>query len=314
MDRRSPDDGFEPDDGGAGDEPAGTCSDGGGQPNGAGQPDDRGLAAGGAEAVGDEAVDGKAAEAARLEALIARFRTVEREMAAAVLEANELAADGVAERVAGQPLTFVLGVACRQTGADRGMLATAGDVLDDMPVLRSWCADGKVSWGEVRAIAKALGKRSAADRGEVDQRLAATFPDGSGPQVMDPDELIDTARAAVADCRHRAEVERDQAEGIAESFVSIHRDFFGGARAYAELDPVTAAGVLTGLDAACPTPTRNASRERGRCRGGAPRRAVASWLLRCTAFVPNGPAGLPPTPPPAPRSPELRALQVARGR
>jgi hypothetical protein len=83
-----------------------------------------------------------------LATLVEEVRGAERLLARAVVRAGRLASAGVAERAAGQSLELVLGTACRQTGADRATLVTAGEVVADMPVVRGLFLAGDVSWGQ----------------------------------------------------------------------------------------------------------------------------------------------------------------------
>ncbi len=206
---------------------------------------------------GDGGVDGQPGEG-ELAALAEDLRRAERLWAQAVVRAGRLASSGEAEREAGQSLQLWLGVACRLTGADRATLVTAGEVLADMSVLRGLFLDGDVSWGQVRAITRLVRRRSRADRAWLDERIGATFTHHEGEiGNVEPDELVGAAERAVDELCDLARRERDEADGVAASFVAVQPSFDGGARVYGELDALTTATVVGTLDRAAEKPQRD---------------------------------------------------------
>src|SRR5688500_7350157 len=90
------------------------------------------------------------------------------------MAAGELAGSGASERIEGLPLELLLSLACRLTGSDRRMLIAAGETLADMTATAALFRDAAISWGQVRAITGAVRRLSAADRAELDGRIAAS--------------------------------------------------------------------------------------------------------------------------------------------
>ena len=215
--------------------------------------------------------DGGAAE---LRALTDHVREAERHLAAAVLFAGRLASSGVCERVEGLPLELLLGLACRLTGADRRMLVAAGEALADMPATAALFRDGAISWGQVRAITAAVRRLSAADRAELDNRVAASAERFAGIDAYDPDQFVWAVDQAVEQLRDARTVERTEARRRESSFVSVQAALDGGMRLYAELDAVRGATVLNALDAAAGAP-RDEAVERDHA-GDAAHREAAS--------------------------------------
>jgi len=201
------------------------------------------------------------AGAAELRALTDHVREAERHLAAAVLSAGRLAGSGVCERVEGLPLELLLALACRLTGADRRMLVTAGEVLADMPATARLFRDGAISWGQVRAIVGTVRRLPAADRGQIDARVAASAERFQGIDAYDPDQLVWAVDQAAEQLRDRRSVERTQERRRASSFLSVQAALDGGMRLYGELDAVKAAPVLNALDAAAGAPAEDVAHE-----------------------------------------------------
>lgn len=201
---------------------------------------------------------GGSAGAGELRELVDAVRAAERDIARAVLLAGRLASSGVSERVEGLPLELLLGLACRMTGADRRMLVAAGETLAAMPATARLFREGAISWGQVRAITVAVRRLGADDRAELDQRVAASAERYEGIDAYDPDQLVWAVQQAVEQLRDARAVERAEARRRASSFVSVQAALDGGMRIYGELDAVSAAPVLTALDAAAGPPAEDA--------------------------------------------------------
>lgn len=212
---------------------------------------------GGAASLTAESADVGAAE---LRQLVDDVRAAERHLASAVLAAGRLAATGVCEHAEGLPLELFLALACRMTGADRRMLIAAGETLADMPATAALFRDGAISWGQVRAITGAVRRLSAADRAELDGRIAASAAMYEGIDAYDPDQLVWAVDQAVEQLRSARATEHAEARRRESSFVSVQAALDGGVRLYAELDAVRGATVLNALDAAATRPV-DATRE-----------------------------------------------------
>jgi len=230
------------------------------------------------------AQDGQAAE---LQALLDDVRAAERHLARAVVAAGRLASSGVAERVEGLPLELLLSLACRMTGADRRMLVTAGEVLADMPATARLFHEGAISWGQVRAVVAAVRRLSAADRAELDSRVAASAERHDGIDAYDPDQLVWAVDQAVEQLRDRRAVERAERRKRAGSFLSVQSDFDGGFTLYGQYDAVMGAPILNALDAAATPPAASGNRQaagewsptpRSRQFGQALTEVCADWL------------------------------------
>ena len=195
--------------------------------------------------------------AAALRQLLEDLRAAERHLAQAVLAAGRLASSGVSERVEGLPLELLLALACRLTGTDRRMIVAAGEALADMPATADLFRDGAISWGQVRAITAAVRRLGAADRAELDARIAASAERHGGIDAYDPDQLLWAVDQAVEQLRSSRAEERAEARRREASFVSVQAALDGGVRLYAELDAVRGATVLNALDAAAARPAED---------------------------------------------------------
>lgn len=212
------------------------------------------------------------AQAATLHGLLDDVRAAERHLARAVLTAGELASSGVSERVEGLPLDLLLSLACRLTGSDRRILITAGEALAHMPATAALFRDGALSWGQVRAITGAMRRLGAADRAELDRRIAASAAHYDGIDAYDPDQLIWAVDQAVEQFRSARAEEHAEARRRETSFISVQAALDGGVRLYAELDAVRGATVLNALDAAAARPA-DAARDHQE----APAEAAERW-------------------------------------
>lgn len=210
--------------------------------------------------------------AAALRELLEDVRAAERHLARAVLAAGRLASSGVCERVEGLPLELLLALACRLTGTDRRMLVAAGEALADMPATAALFRDGAISWGQVRAITAAVRRLGAADRAELDARIAASAQRDGGIDAYDPDQLLWAVDQAVEQLHSARAEERAEARRREASFVSVQAALDGGVRLYAELDPVRGATVLNALDAAVARPD-----EPGSAHDDTPTEVLKGW-------------------------------------
>lgn len=187
--------------------------------------------------------------ATRVQALASCVREADRLLAGAVVLAGELDATGECEQVEGLPLEQWLILGGRMTGADARTLLRAGRVLADLPVTRCLFEEGRLSWGQVRAITAACRPLPSDLRGRVDERLAATVAQSpQGTAAFDPDGLVWAVDAAVEELRHDkvAATERRAQE---RSFLARQLGLDGRMRCYGEFDPVSAAALNNAIDA-----------------------------------------------------------------
>jgi hypothetical protein len=197
-------------------------------------------------------------DATDLSALVDHVTQAERHIARAVSLAGRLAGSGVCERVEGLPLDHFLGLAARLTGADRRMLVAAGEALADLPFTAALFDEGKISWGQVRAIVGGVKRLRRADRAGLDARIAATVAERGGLDGFDPDQLLWAVDDAIDDLRDPRSVDRAEARQVEQSFLAVQGRLDGGVALYGQLDPITGAGVLNALDTAAGSPTSDA--------------------------------------------------------
>jgi len=130
------------------------------------------------------------------------------------------------------------------------MLITAGETLQDLPVTARLFADGKISWGQVRGIVRAVKRLPVAQRAVVDERIRRTVADHGGVDGFDADDLVWAVEQAVTELREPRSVERSEQRSAARDYLALQPNFDGGVRGWFEYsDPVAAATVVNGLDA-----------------------------------------------------------------
>ncbi|HUH08404.1 MAG TPA: hypothetical protein VML96_11465, partial [Egibacteraceae bacterium] len=171
----------------------------------------------------------------------------------------------------------LLGLAGRQTGADRAMLIAAGETLAHMPKSAALLADGLLSWGQVRAVTRAARRMSREQRAWLDERIAATA-ELRDLSRSDPNELVWAVDAAADELRSAREAAAADDARERDCFFSVQSDFQGGARIYADLpDPRIAAPVIAALDDAAGPPRKDGriSRPRTQTPTRTPSRAPA---------------------------------------
>ncbi|MPZ72437.1 MAG: hypothetical protein GEU74_04285 [Nitriliruptorales bacterium] len=195
------------------------------------------------------------ASAEDLRQLAADLAAAERHIARAVVAAGRLAGSGVCEEVEGLPLDMFIGLAVRLTGADRAMIVGAGEALRHMPVMTQLFLEGALSWGQVRRIVSAVRGLRLADRAELDERIGATAQQWNGVGAFGPDQLCDAIDAAAAELRAPRTIERREAAARQANFLSVQRSLLGRVQLFGDYDEVTAAPIVTMLEAAAGAPS-----------------------------------------------------------
>ena len=198
-----------------------------------------------------------------LAGLFADLKAADRAIRSAVQRVGTLVGSGICERVAGGPLEWAIGMACRMTGADRRMIVAAGETLSHLPTVAQLWTAGLVSWGQVRAITLTVRRLPIAARAEVDARVAASVEAYGGIDAFDPDHLVEAADRAAAECSDARNAERREQRAAGANFLALQQSFDGRLRGWFDYDPVNGAIVINGLDAASPRPQADDDRQPG---------------------------------------------------
>ena len=146
-------------------------------------------------------------------------------------------------------LDTALNLVHRLPGADRATQLTAAEVLADMPATLGLFKAQELSWGQVRGIVAEARRLSRQDRAALDARIDASADLFA---KMDPDDAIDAVRVAAAELRDLRQVERAEERVERGNFVWGQPAMFGPGKLYGELDNLSLATVLNGMDAAAP--------------------------------------------------------------
>jgi hypothetical protein len=185
-----------------------------------------------------------------LEALRGAAAVADQAAAVTVAAVGAARAAGSTERAAGLSVDHFLGLAARRTRGDARGLVRLAAVLDTLPVTAGLFADGTLSYSQVREIAAFARDLRVEQRVELDGQVAA---DAAAGVRGDPDWVVDRAGDLVA--RVRADLTgRREDRGVEASFVAVQPRLDGGGSGYFELDAVSMATVLEGLDAAADAP------------------------------------------------------------
>ena len=192
-----------------------------------------------------------------------------------------VARSGTIEAIEGVTLDASLNLVHRLPASERGMLLTAADVLADMPFLAAQFRAGQVSWGIVRGIVAQAKRLTRAQRAALDAQLEAS-PDRIA--ILDPDDLLDAVAVAVAELRDPAAAQRSEDRAAAGNFIWAQPGLLDRGKIYGELDNVSLATVLGGVDALTP-PDDGRSLAQRRADG-----LTALAAHRCTP-TPTGDAG-----------------------
>lgn len=163
---------------------------------------------------------------------------------------GRLQRSGTIEMLEGVTLDTALNLVHRLPGADRAMQLTAAEVLADMPATLGRFKAQELSWGQVRGIVAEARRLTREDRAALDARIDASA-DLFGK--MDPDDAIDAVRVAAAELRDIRQVERAEERVERGNFVWGQPAMFGPGKLYGELDNLSLATVLNGIDAAAPS-------------------------------------------------------------
>lgn len=99
---------------------------------------------------------------------------------------GELTRSGTVEHLEGLPLELHPALEHRLTRAERWMLITAAQVLAHLPTTAGLFRDGTLSWSQVRGIVDRARHLPVADRGALDERIAASV---DLLDRLDPDQL-----------------------------------------------------------------------------------------------------------------------------
>lgn len=157
---------------------------------------------------------------------------------------------GTIEELEGISLDTALHLVHRLPSADRAMQLTAAEVLADMPTTAALFSNADLSWGQVRGIVTEAKRLSRDARAALDSWIAASQ---DRLQKMDPDDVVDGARAVVLELRNLRSVERSEAEQARGNFFWGQTTLFGRGKVYGELDPLSFAAVFSGVDAMTPS-------------------------------------------------------------
>jgi hypothetical protein len=185
-----------------------------------------------------------------LEALRGAARLGDQVAAVTVAAVGAARAAGSCERSAGLSVEQFLGLCARRTRGDARGLVKVGAVLATLPVTAGLFADGTLSFSQVREIAGWARMLRVEDRAGLDAQVAG---DAAAGVRGDPDWVVDHAGDLVT--RVRADLaQRREERAIERSFVAVQPRLDGGGSGYFELDAVSMATVLEGLDAAADAP------------------------------------------------------------
>ena len=162
---------------------------------------------------------------------------------------GQLQRSGTIEALEGVTLDTALNLTQRLPAAERAIWLTAADVLADMPATAQLMQERTLSWGQVRDIVAEARRLSKADRALLDASIAASV---DRLTVMDPDDAVDAVRLEVLELRGARKAE--QAEDRAErgSFMWTQFGLLGRGKSYLEMDNLSLARVLNGVDAHAP--------------------------------------------------------------
>jgi hypothetical protein len=193
---------------------------------------------------------------------IDRFRQVDRAICRGVLALSRTVGTGISETVEGLPADLLLANLCRLVSSDRSTILTAADVLRHLPVTAGLWADGQLTWGQVRSIARNAARLPVKVRAVLDRRIAASAADHHGLDGYGPDGLLDAVDRATDELRDLAKVLREEQRAERSDFLALQPSLDGGLRLYGELSPRRGAIVGKALQHAAPDPETGVSRRR----------------------------------------------------
>ena len=158
---------------------------------------------------------------------------------------------GTIESLEGVTLDTALNLVHRLPGADRAMQLTAADVLRDMPATAELFKAGVLSWGQVRGIVVQVRRLPRELRAIIDARI-----DASRDRLpkMDPDDLVDQVAVCVQDLRDAGAVQRAQRNIERRNFLWVQPAIDGAGVVHGQLDTISLATLVNGIDAHAPAP------------------------------------------------------------
>lgn len=203
-----------------------------------------------------------------LERLLAILRLQDRLAALTVDLADEVLGSQVCAEREGLDTEQVLRTVGRRTRTDARTLVSLAETLRAMPATAGLFREGRLSWGEVRAIGSEARRLNADDRRWLDQRVAS---DVDRLEALGADGVVDAVQRAVSE-RRPQDLRRRERRGHEGRFVNLSPFLDGsGGSIYGELDAeglatVAEATEVAGRRAGCP-----ADRDDGEAAGVAAR-------------------------------------------
>ena len=172
------------------------------------------------------------------------------ELDARIIElTGEVQRSGTIETLEGVTLDTALNLVHRLPASERGMLLTAVDVLADMPETMALLKAQLLSWGQVRGIVAEAKRLSKDGRCLLDAHIGTSWDMFA---KFDSDEAVDAVRIAAEEIRGLRAVERSADAVEKASFVWAQPGMFGPGKLYSQMDNLSLAQVLNGIDACTP--------------------------------------------------------------
>ncbi|MBW3562228.1 MAG: 13E12 repeat family protein [Actinobacteria bacterium] len=188
-----------------------------------------------------------------LDDAIARREDAQRQI---VTLLGELVRSGRIEQLEGLTPELLLKLKHAQSGLDCWLVLTAVEVLARMPATARLYRQGLLSWSQVCQIVSRVRRLPVEAMGIIDRRIDAST---DLLDALGPDGLEAAVDQAVREAQGPERAEKDEARARTDGFVHLQPKLFGGIKLYGEYDdPVEAATIVNGLDAAAATARRHA--------------------------------------------------------